>query len=50
LFFRHLRLSHPRLLLLDEPFSTLDDELKHGIIADLKLAARECRPGPLRDA
>jgi len=27
---------HPRLLLLDEPFSALDDELKHGIIADLK--------------
>jgi len=35
LFFRHLRLSHPRLLLLDE-LSALDDELKHGIIADLK--------------
>jgi len=27
---------HPRLLLLDEPFSALDDELKRGIIADLK--------------
>jgi molybdate transport system ATP-binding protein len=26
----------PRLLLLDEPFSALDDELKQGIIADLK--------------
>jgi molybdate transport system ATP-binding protein len=26
----------PRLLLLDEPFSALDDELKLGIIADLK--------------
>lgn len=26
----------PRLLLLDEPFSALDDQLKHGIIADLK--------------
>jgi molybdate transport system ATP-binding protein len=35
LFFRHLRLSHPRLLLLDE-LSALDDELKHGIIADMK--------------
>lgn len=28
--------TQPRLLLLDEPFSALDDELKHGIIADLK--------------
>jgi len=28
--------THPRLLLLDEPFSALDDELKQGIIADLK--------------
>ena len=35
MFFRHLRLSHPRPLLLDE-LSALDDELKHGIIADLK--------------
>ena len=26
----------PRLLLLDEPFSALDDELKHSIIDDLK--------------
>jgi ABC-type sulfate/molybdate transport systems ATPase subunit len=26
----------PRLLLLDEPFSALDEELKQGIIADLK--------------
>jgi molybdate transport system ATP-binding protein len=26
----------PRLLLLDEPFSALDDELKDGIITDLK--------------
>lgn len=29
-------ICQPRLLLLDEPFSALDDELKHGIIADLK--------------
>ncbi len=28
--------TEPRLLLLDEPFSALDDELKHGIISDLK--------------
>jgi len=28
--------TQPRILLLDEPFSGLDDELKHGIIADLK--------------
>jgi ABC-type molybdate transport system ATPase subunit len=28
--------THPRLLLLDEPFSALDDELKLSIIADLK--------------
>ena len=28
--------SQPRLMLLDEPFSALDDELKRGIIADLK--------------
>jgi ABC-type molybdate transport system ATPase subunit len=28
--------TNPRLLLLDEPFSALDDELKLGIIADLK--------------
>ena len=28
--------SQPRLLLLDEPFSALDDELKGGIISDLK--------------
>jgi molybdate transport system ATP-binding protein len=28
--------TQPRLLLLDEPFSALDDELKHGIISDLK--------------
>ena len=28
--------THPRLLLLDEPFSALDDELKQDIIADLK--------------
>jgi ABC-type sulfate/molybdate transport systems ATPase subunit len=28
--------SQPRLLLLDEPFSALDDELKRGIISDLK--------------
>jgi molybdate transport system ATP-binding protein len=28
--------TNPRLLLLDEPFSALDDELKQGIIGDLK--------------
>lgn len=28
--------TQPRLLLLDEPFSALDDELKQGIISDLK--------------
>lgn len=28
--------TNPRLLLLDEPFSALDDELKMAIIADLK--------------
>lgn len=28
--------TQPRLLLLDEPFSALDDELKIGIISDLK--------------
>jgi molybdate transport system ATP-binding protein len=28
--------TEPRLLLLDEPFSALDDSLKRGIIADLK--------------
>ena len=28
--------THPRLLLLDEPFSALDDALKQEIIADLK--------------
>lgn len=28
--------TQPRLLLLDEPFSALDDELKNGIISDLK--------------
>jgi molybdate transport system ATP-binding protein len=28
--------THPRLLLLDEPFSALDDELKQEIMADLK--------------
>jgi molybdate transport system ATP-binding protein len=28
--------TQPRILLLDEPFSGLDDELKEGIIADLK--------------
>src|SRR5262249_17170425 len=28
--------TQPRILLLDEPFSGLDDELKQGIIADLK--------------
>ena len=28
--------TQPRLLLLDEPFSALDDELKEGIIRDLK--------------
>lgn len=28
--------THPRLLLLDEPFSALDDELKIEIMADLK--------------
>ncbi len=33
--------TQPRLLLLDEPFSALDDELKHDIIADLKRWLRE---------
>jgi molybdate transport system ATP-binding protein len=33
--------SQPRLLLLDEPFSALDDELKHGIIGDLKRWLRD---------
>jgi molybdate transport system ATP-binding protein len=28
--------TRPRILLLDEPFSALDDALKHDIIADLK--------------
>ncbi|HEY6253503.1 MAG TPA: ATP-binding cassette domain-containing protein [Candidatus Angelobacter sp.] len=28
--------THPRLLLLDEPFTALDDELKQGIMKDLK--------------
>lgn len=31
----------PRVLLLDEPFSALDDELKQGIIADLKQWLKE---------
>ena len=33
----------PRLLLLDEPFSALDDELKSGIIADLRRWLAESR-------
>ena len=35
--------TNPRLLLLDEPFSALDDELKTAIIADLKRWLEENR-------
>lgn len=33
--------TQPRVLLLDEPFSALDDELKRGIISDLKQWLRD---------